>query len=271
MSGTTYAIDGLAAFTKAEGTYTLTFNAAGIQDEDGIAGTGSLSTSWLMDTTPPTSTVGALPKTGASLGFTVSVSGTDPNGAGGSAPSGIASFTIYVSTNGGGWQKWTTIAPASTSGNSASVTVTFTGLSNTTYAFYATATDSAGNVQAYKPSIEASIYLPDLTPPVSSVEPGTGTDPSSVAQATGTFTLESHGRGARRQAAGLLRGLRGHRRRGTPVPIGSAIPAGFPGANGVYHATITYQVLTDGVSHSYTFTSLGIDAPGCYRPRRSTR
>ena len=44
--------------------------------------------------------------------------------------------------------------------------------------------------------------------------------------------------------------------------IGPAIPAGFPDAKGVYHATITYQGLTDGTSHSYTFTSLGIDTSG---------
>jgi Dockerin type I domain len=46
------------------------------------------------------------------------------------------------------------------------------------------------------------------------------------------------------------------------VLIGPAIPAGFPDASGVYHATITYQGLTDGTSHSYTFTSIGLDGSG---------
>ena len=54
-------IDGLSGLTTAEGTYTLTVNAADIPDQYGNPGTGTVSTSWLMDTTPPTSTVNALP------------------------------------------------------------------------------------------------------------------------------------------------------------------------------------------------------------------
>ncbi len=262
VSGTTYAINGLTAFTHAEGSYTLTFNAADIQDQNGNPGAGTLSTSWLMDTMPPTSRVSPLPKTGTSLSFPVTVTGTDPNGAGGSAPSGIASFSIYVSTNGGPWQVWIKqLAPTWTSGNSASATATFTGQSNTIYAFYTVATDAAGNVQAYTPSIEASTYMPDLTPPVTSVDPGNGTNPSSVAPATGTFTLDLNG-----TAPGgkplidfeVYVAIDAQ----TPAPIGPAIPAGFPDANGVYHATITYQGLTDGTSHSYTFMSVGIDGAG---------
>ena len=50
------------------------------------------------------------------------------------------------------------------------------------------------------------------------------------------------------------------------MPIGPVIPAGFPDAGGVYHATIAYQGLTDGVSHTYTFTSIGIDGAGLAQP-----
>ncbi len=256
-----YEISGLSGLTAAEGTYTLTINAAGITDPYGNPGTGSLSTSWLMDTTPPTSTVSPLAKTGTSLSFPVTVTGTDPDGANGSTPSGIASFTIYVSTNGGAWTQWMTITPTSTSGNSATVTATFTGLSNTIYAFYVTATDAAGNTQAYKPSIEASTYLPDLTPPLTSVDPTTGTNPSSVAPATGTFTLNLNGTAPGGKPLTYFDVYVAIDEQ-TPVLIGPAIPAGLPDANGVYHATITYQGLTDGTSHSYTFTSLGIDGAG---------
>ena len=80
VSGTTYQIGGLSGLTTAKGHYTLTVNAADIQDQNGNPGTGSLSTSWLMDTTPPTSTVSPLPKRGTSLSFPVSVTGTDPTG-----------------------------------------------------------------------------------------------------------------------------------------------------------------------------------------------
>ena len=61
VSGATYQISGLSGLTGAEGSYTLTINAAEIQDPSGNPGTGSMSTSWLMDTTPPTSAVNALP------------------------------------------------------------------------------------------------------------------------------------------------------------------------------------------------------------------
>ena len=50
VSGTTstYQVGDLSAFTAAAGTYTLTVNAADIDDQYGNAGTGSLSTSWLV-------------------------------------------------------------------------------------------------------------------------------------------------------------------------------------------------------------------------------
>ena len=42
----------------------------------------------------------------------------------------------------------------------------YTGQSNTTYAFYSIAHDLAGNTENKKPLIEASTYVPNLTPPV---------------------------------------------------------------------------------------------------------
>ena len=78
ISSDVYVISGLTALTAAEGDYTLTVNAADIIDPYGNLGAGSASVSWLMDTTPPTSTVGALPKTGTSLSFPVTVTGADP-------------------------------------------------------------------------------------------------------------------------------------------------------------------------------------------------
>ena len=74
-----------------------------------------------------------------------------------------------------------------------SPTATFTGQSNTTYAFYSIAHDLAGNTESKKPSIEASTYLPNLTPPVTSVDGTTGTNPSTVNATTGTFTLNVTG------------------------------------------------------------------------------
>jgi len=51
---TTFTIGGLSTDTTAQGSYVLTVNAADIQDPLGTAGTGSQSTSFVVDTTPPT-------------------------------------------------------------------------------------------------------------------------------------------------------------------------------------------------------------------------
>src|SRR5262249_43670475 len=63
-----YLIKGLAGLTAAEGTYTLTVDATAIQDPYGNAGTNVVSTSWVMDTTPPAppSNLAISPDTGAS-------------------------------------------------------------------------------------------------------------------------------------------------------------------------------------------------------------
>ncbi len=251
VSGSTYQINGLSGLTASNGEYTLTVNAADIQDQNGIAGTNSLSTQWLMDTTPPTSTISPLPQRETSLVFPVSVTGSD----GGSPASGVASYDIYSSTNGGTWTFWTNV-PAT------SPTASFTGQSNTTYAFYSIAHDLAGNVQADKPFIEASTYVPDLTPPVTTVDGTTGTNPSTLNTTTGTFTLNLTGSDP---GGGLLTyfevfvSIDG----GAYQEVGPyAIPAGAADSKGNYHSTVPYQGLTDGQSHSYSFYSIGLDSAG---------
>jgi hypothetical protein len=99
--------------------------------------------SWLntIDATPPVSTVTALPATEQTPTFTVSWSGSDVG-------SGIASYTIYVSDNGGpftAWQSAVTITSAS-----------YIGQIGHTYGFYSIATDAAGNVQAAKTSADTT-------------------------------------------------------------------------------------------------------------------
>ena len=156
VSGDTYAVQGLTAFTGAEGSYTLTLNATDVRDQNGIAGNGSQSTSWVMDTTPPTSKVKLLPQRGTSLTFPVSVTGSD----GGSPTSGVVSYAIFSSTNGGPWSRWATV-PAS------NPTASFTGQSNTTYAFYSIiSTTLPVTRKSRRPDPEASTYLGNLTPPV---------------------------------------------------------------------------------------------------------
>jgi hypothetical protein len=194
--------------------------------------------------------VNPLPQRGTSLTFAVSVTGSD----GGSPPSGIKSYNIYSSTNGGAWSLWTTV-PAS------SPTANFTGQSNTTYAFYSTATDNAGNSSAYNPKIEASTYLPDLTPPITVVDSTTGANPTSVNTATGTFTLNLTGSDPGGSVVTYFE-VYVSVDSGPYTLVGPAIPAGPANSTGTVQATIPYQGLTDGAKHTYAFYSIGIDGAG---------
>ncbi len=253
--GDTYAIGGLSILTAAEGEYTLTVNAADIQDQYGFAGTGTASVSWLMDTTPPTSTVNPLPARGTSLSFPVSVTGSD----GGNPPSGLASYAIYVSVNGGSWSLWKTI-PAS------NPTAAYTGQSDTTYAFYSIATDNAGNVEIRQPVIEASTYLPDLTPPVTSVDGTAGPNPSTINTSTGTFTLNVTGSDPGGGILTYFEVFASVDGSAYTMINAAAIPAGPPSSQGITCATIPYQGLTDGNSHTYGFYSIGFDSAGHVQP-----
>ncbi|MFI5454966.1 MAG: dockerin type I domain-containing protein [Isosphaerales bacterium] len=251
VSGSTYQINGLSGLTASNGNDTLTVSATGIQDPSGNAGTNTLSTSWLMDTTPPTSHVNALAKRGTSLTFAVSVTGSDQ----GNPPSGVASYDIYSSTNGGPWALWTNVPPVNP-------TAMFTGQSNTTYAFYSIAHDFAGNTESKKPLIEASTYLPDLTPPVTSVDGTTGPNPSSVNSSSGTFTLNLTGSdpgGGLVTYFEVFASVDG----GAYQEVGPyTIPAGAADSKGNDHSTIIDQGLTDGQSHTYSFYSIGYDSAG---------
>ena len=181
VTGTTstYAIGNLSGVTTAEGTYTLTVNASGIHDLAGNVGIGLLSTSWLMDTTPPTSTVSPLPQTTTATSFTVSVTGSDPIGSNGSTPSGIASFAIYASIDNGPYTLFATVTPSNPS-------ATFTGQVGYTYGFYSVATDNAGNVQPTPSGAQATteVVSPavDTTTSLQSSE-----DPSKLGDSV-TFT-----------------------------------------------------------------------------------
>ena len=54
VSGSTYRISGLGGLTTEEGAYTLSVDATGVQDTDGLAGIGLDSVNWEIDATPPT-------------------------------------------------------------------------------------------------------------------------------------------------------------------------------------------------------------------------
>lgn len=86
-----------------------------------------------IDSGKPTSAVNALPAEIDALQFTVSWSGQDDE-----KGCGIASYDIYVSTDGGAYNLWDTFTDTS---------AVFTGETDHTYTFYSIARDNVGNVE----------------------------------------------------------------------------------------------------------------------------
>ena len=255
----TYAIGGLSGITSAEGQYTLTVNAFDINDQNGVAGAGSGSSSWLMDTAPPSSTVSTLPARETSLVFPVSVTGSDL----GAPASGVSSYDIFVSINGGAWTHWINVPPSSP-------TASYTGQSNTTYAFYSIAHDDAGNTEVKTPAISASTYVPNLTAPATTVDGISGTNSSTVNTTTGLFTLNMTGSDPGGGLVTYFEVFVSVDSGPYTMVNGTAIPAGPPDSQGNSHAMITYQGLTDGAVHHYAFDSVGFDSAGNVQPMPPT-
>ena len=240
-NGMTWTLGNLTGLTLASGNYTLTLLSAGIGDEAGNSLAAGQSTSWLSDFAPPTSKVSPLPQRQNSLSFSVSASGSDGTGG-----SGVGSYDLYVSTNGGPFVLWTTI-PAATP------MAMFTAQSNTTYAFHSIAHDSASNVEMKGGGvIEASTYVPDLTPPVTQIT-------SAVPSAAGAISISFSGRSPGGSGVkSILLSVRVDN--GPIVQIGQFMP-GDPTA-GVYPGQATYQGITDGNSHTYLFSIQGTNGNG---------
>jgi RHS repeat-associated protein len=125
-----------------------------------------------IDSGPPTSSVAALPAVTSVNAFIVSWSGTDDPGG-----SGIASYTVSISDNGGPFTPWLT--------NTTQTSATYVGQDGHTYAFYSVATDNVGNVQPTPTTAQATTTV-DATPPTSTVA-------ALPAFSPGTFTLSWSG------------------------------------------------------------------------------
>ncbi len=153
---------------QGEGSVTFTVNSsAGLLTGTQISNQASVvfdanapiaTAAWTntVDVTPPVSHVQPLPPTEDSASFQVSWSGSD-------AGSGIASYTIYVSVNGGPFAVWLS--------NTAAVSAAYSGLANNGYSFYSVAKDSAGNLEAAKSAAEATtqivLSVPQAAPAIS--------------------------------------------------------------------------------------------------------
>jgi hypothetical protein len=137
--------------TVAPGTY---YVVVGSQGDYGDVGQYTVSV--LTDTTPPTSSVAPLPAL-SPLTFPLSWSGSDDAGG-----SGIATYDVFVSDNGGAYTPLLT--------GTTQTSTTFTGANGHVYDFYSIATDRAGNRQAAPASAQASTQtFADPGPPEATI------------------------------------------------------------------------------------------------------
>src|SRR5262249_40574603 len=133
FSYTVRPVSGLATGTEIRNVATIQFDFGEIIDtnqvdpHDPAKGTDPLKEALVtIDSGPPSSRIASLPAATSSTSFLVSWSGTDD--AGGKAGSGIASFDVFVSDNGGAFTPFRT-ATTQTS-------APFAGQVGHTYAFY---------------------------------------------------------------------------------------------------------------------------------------
>ncbi|WP_172970091.1 CARDB domain-containing protein, partial [Microcystis aeruginosa] len=112
-----------------------------------------------LDVDKPSSQVDALPTTTDNPEFTVKWTGTDTGSA-------LATYTIYVSDNGGNYTVWLN--------NTELTEATYTGTAGHTYSFYSVAVDNTGNTEAAPTTADATIQIGGAVnqPPQISVNAG---------------------------------------------------------------------------------------------------
>ncbi len=99
-----------------------------------------------VDVGAPSSHVSALPATEGNTSFLVQWSGTDDSGG-----SGVATFDVYVSDNGGTFTLWQS--------DTAQTSATYSGTNGHTYGFYSVATDNVGNEEQKSAETEAQTQI----------------------------------------------------------------------------------------------------------------
>ena len=191
-----------------------------------------------------------------------------------SPASGVSSVDLYYSINNGPFTLYHTNTFASSA--SGTTTFTFNGQDRNLYAFHSVAHDAAGNSENKSATaVEASTTVPDLNPPVTHVLASNPTyswasfpssnfsslTPSSYKN--GVFTINWAGADPDQNSgtpAGSIALVNIYVQidGGTPVLIAQP-SGGTPGGNGVFSGTLSYNALGDGLSHTYSFFSVGVD------------
>ena len=138
-----------APFTGAEGT-TYGFYSVATDTAGNAQPTPSGAQATTTVPNPPTSSVASLPAVTSTTTFTLNWSGSDTGGP------GIASYTIYVTDNGG-----TSYTPFLS--NTTQTSASFTGQNGVTYGFYSVATDAVGIAQPTPSGVQATttVAIPD--------------------------------------------------------------------------------------------------------------
>lgn len=98
----------------------------------------------VLDGTAPSSRVASLTGQPGTTSFDVAWAGAD-------VVAGVASYSVYVSDNGGAYEPWQSHVQATRA--------TYVGTSGHSYAFYAIAKDGAGNIEPGKTAAEATIAV----------------------------------------------------------------------------------------------------------------
>jgi hypothetical protein len=202
-------------------------------------GIATLKLQSVVDTTPPTSLITALPPNSSSLVIPITVTGSDV----GPLVSGVKEYDLYYST-GAGFVKFATVPPSSPS-------TTFTGAANTTYQFRSLARDNAGNEET-KTAADTSTRFGDVAPPATQVT-------TAVPTSSGLFTVSitgSKASGSPLAVFDLYVSIDG----GAAVLIRSATAVSLGGGN--YSGKTPFQAILDGTSHTYRFYSRGRDDSG---------
>ena len=176
-----------------------------------------------IDSVGPTSSVAALPSTEPTFSFTVNWSGQDDPGG-----SGVFTYDVYVSDNGGPFKLWQPDTMATSA--------TYSGQNGHTYGFYTVGVDNVGNFETTPTQAEATTQVEVQT------TPGT------------VNTTQDSGPGSLRQAIlDVNAGLVGS--------IAFAIPTGDPGYNA---ATQSFEIQPSSPLPAFTtkVTLDGTTQPG---------
>jgi hypothetical protein len=244
VTETRYRVSGLASLTDIDGIYKLEVDAEEILIPAGVRGVGSVSDEWLMDSTPPASRVDTLPDYATSLSFGISVGGADIAATLGGTTSGLDYYELYVSVDLEPFTFWRSVSALDPQ-------AAFQAHSSAIYSFRSIAYDLAGNREDEPIDVDAQIIVPDLSAPETNVV--------SVDVSSPTFKVDVQGtdEGTEIDFFELYVEIDG-----SVLHHFATISAGEPNATGVFEASIPYQAIIDGQTHSYRFYSIGQDIVG---------